>query len=183
MKLAGRLVLLALLARWTCLVLVWPMRQDVVGSIFLHAISLPFHEAGHFFFAPFGDLMTSLGGSLMQVLVPAACLVAFLTTSFNPFGAAVMLWWAGENLVDVAIYINDARALQLVLLGGHTGDEVEGHDWEHILNATGLLHRDHQIAWTVHTIGALVMIAALLWAASVAVRDRVPSDDAPRRAR
>lgn len=36
----------------------------------------------------------------------------------------------GQSLTDVAPYINDARALQLVLLGGRTGAEVEGHDWE-----------------------------------------------------
>ena len=33
------------------------------------------------------------------------------------FGAAVCAWWAGQNLLDVAPYIADARALQLVLLG------------------------------------------------------------------
>ena len=40
------------------------------------------------------------------------------------------IWWMGQSLTDVAPYINDARALQLVLLGGRTGAEVEGHDWE-----------------------------------------------------
>ena len=82
---AGRLVLLLLLSWWTVEFLARPMRQDVVGSSFLHVISIPFHEAGHLIFAPFGDLMTSLGGSLMQVLVPVVCGVAFLTTSPNPF--------------------------------------------------------------------------------------------------
>src|SRR6266404_3487645 len=96
---AGRVVLLLLLVRWTWLFLAWPMRQDVVGASFLHTISIPFHEAGHIFFLPFGDLMTSLGGSLTQVLVPVICMVAFLTTSPNIFGAAVMAWWAGENLM------------------------------------------------------------------------------------
>ena len=78
--------------------------------------------------------MTAFGGSLTQVLVPVICGVAFLTTSPSPFGAAVMGWWAGENLMDVAVYINDARSLTLTLLGGHTGAEVEGHDWEQILS-------------------------------------------------
>jgi hypothetical protein len=40
-------LLLLLLARWTWLFLVWPMREDVVGASVLHLISLPFHEAGH----------------------------------------------------------------------------------------------------------------------------------------
>jgi hypothetical protein len=159
----GRAFFLVLLARWTCLFLVWPMRQDTIGASFLHLISIPFHEAGHVFFAPLGDLMTSLGGSATQVLVPIVCWIAFTTTSPNPFGAASMCWWTGENLLDVAIYINDARALQLVLLGGHTGAEVEGHDWEHILALTGLTMHDHQIAWTVHAIGGALMVAGLVW--------------------
>jgi len=151
------------------------MRQDVVGASFLHLISLPFHEAGHIIFSPFGDLLTSFGGSAMQVLVPVICGIAFMTTSPNPFGAAVMCWWTGQNLVDVAIYINDARSLSLVLLGGRTGAEVEGHDWEHILTLTGLLHRDHQIAWTVHDIGAIAMVAGIVWCAVLALR-RTPAE-------
>jgi len=168
---AGRLAFVALLSWWTVEFLARPMRQDVIGSSFLHVISIPFHEAGHILFSPFGDLMTSLGGSATQVLIPIVCGIAFLTTSPNPFGAAVMAWWAGENLLDVAVYMNDARSLTLILLGGHTGAEVEGHDWEHILQLTGLLQRDHQIAWTAHALGAVVMIAALVWGASVALRD------------
>src|SRR3990172_5789254 len=160
---AGRALLLLLLARWTWIFLVWPMRQDTIGASFLHVISIPFHEAGHMLFAPFGDLMTSFGGSAPQVLVPIVCWMAFMTTSPNPFGAAVMCWWAGENLLDVAIYINDARTLQLILLGGHTGAEVEGHDWEHILELIGQTVHDHHIAWTVHAIGGVMMVAGLVW--------------------
>ena len=43
---AGRALLLLLLARWTWLFIVWPMREDTIGASFLHLISLPFHEAG-----------------------------------------------------------------------------------------------------------------------------------------
>jgi len=173
MKLAGRALLLLVLLRWTFIFLVWPMRQDVVGASFLHLISIPFHEAGHIIFSPLGDFMTTLGGSLMQVLIPLICLGAFLTeASYNRFGAAVMLWWAGENMLDVAIYINDARALELILLGGHTGAEVEGHDWERILTMTNSLHLDHRIAWTAHTIGALMMAAGLVWGAVLALKDK-----------
>ena len=162
---AGRAFLLILLARWTWFFLVWPMREDTIGTSFLHVVGLPFHEAGHIIFSPFGDLMMSFGGSLTQVLVPIVCGIAFLTTSPNPFGAAVMCWWTGENLMDVAVYINDARSLTLVLLGGHTGAEVEGHDWERILQLTGLTMHDHQIAWTVHAIGGVMMLGALVWGA------------------
>ena len=173
MKLAGRLFLLALLLRWTVVFLLWPMREDVIGSTFIHLINLPFHEAGHILFSPFGEFMTVLGGSLTQVLIPLVCMVAFLMeASFNPFGAAVMLWWAGENMLDVAIYINDARSLTLTLIGGHTGAEVEGHDWEHILIMTNSLHLDHRIAWTAHVIGALMMAGGLVWGTILALKNR-----------
>jgi hypothetical protein len=166
----GRVLLLILLAWWSWHFIIWPMREDTIGASFLHLISLPFHEAGHIFFSPFGDLMTSLGGSLTQVLVPLICWIAFSTTSPSPFGAAVMCWWAGENLMDVAVYINDARSLTLTLLGGSTGAEVEGHDWERILQLTNLSIHDHQIAWTVHAIGAVMMVGALVWAAVITWR-------------
>jgi len=167
---AGQIVLLLLLARWTFLFLVWPMREDVIGASFLHLINLPFHEAGHVLFSPFGEFMTTLGGSLMQVVVPIACGVAFLTTHWNPFAAAVMGWWAGENLMDVAIYINDARALQLTLIGGQTGAEVEGHDWERILMLTNSLHLDHQLANIAQLAGAAAMIGCLIWGTVVTLR-------------
>jgi hypothetical protein len=167
---AGRLLLLVFLARWTFLFLVWPMREDVINASFIHIIDLVFHEAGHIVFSPFGDLLTSLGGSAFQVIVPIICWIAFATTSPNPFAAWVMCWWTGQNLLDVAIYINDARALQLMLLGGHTGAEVEGHDWEHILQLTHLSMHDHQIAWTVHAIGAMMMLAALAFGTVLALK-------------
>jgi len=164
---AGRVLVAVLLVGWTWRFIAWPMRADVIGASFLHLVNLPFHEASHIFFAPFGELMTSLGGSLGQVLVPLICTIAFLTASYNPFGAAVCLWWTGENFMDVAVYINDARALDLVLLGGRTGAEVEGHDWENVLRILGRLHEDHTIAWATHRLGAVLTIAALLWAAGI----------------
>ena len=47
--------------------------KDVLGS-FWHLVNLPFHEAGHILFRPFGRLMTSLGGSITQLLMPLICL-------------------------------------------------------------------------------------------------------------
>ena len=87
----------------------------------------------------------------------------------DAFGAAVAIRWAGQSLTDLAPYINDARDLKLVLLGGKTGAEVEGHDWEYLLAAMGVSHREHAIALAVQGIGTLLMIIALAWAAVVAL--------------
>ncbi len=167
---AARIAFLLLLLYWTWRFVAYPMREDVIGESVLHLPDLIFHEAGHILFSPFGVFMTTLGGSLTQVLVPIACAIAFLTTSRDIFGAAVMAWWTGQNLLDVAIYINDARALQLTLVGGHTGAEVEGHDWERILTMTNALHLDHRIAMAVQIAGAVLMVTSLAWAGAIAAR-------------
>jgi hypothetical protein len=163
---AGRGIFLLILIVWT-ISLVRLGISERVNDSFMHLPNLVFHEAGHILFAPFGGFMTVLGGSLTQVLVPLVCAGTFLWQTRDAFGAAVAIWWAGESLIDVAPYINDARAMQLILLGGRTGSEVEGHDWEYLLNAMGVSHRDHAIATTVHAIGALTMVVALIWAALV----------------
>jgi ribosomal protein L40E len=157
----SRGIFLLILALWTASLASGGVSAERVNGSFLHLPNLVFHEAGHILFIPFGRFMTVLGGSLTQVLVPLVCAVTFLWQTHDAFGAAVAIWWAGENLIDVAPYINDARDLQLVLLGGKTGAEVEGHDWEFLLNAMGVAHKDHAIAAIVQTIGTLTMVAAL----------------------
>ena len=71
-------------------------------------------------------------------------------------------------VLGVVAAASAAIVLNLVLLGGHTGAEVEGHDWEHILQILGLLHRDILIARLVHSLGALLMIGALVWGTVIA---------------
>ena len=134
-----------------------------LSSAALHAlINLVFHEAGHIIFAPLGSFMMTLGGSLMQVIVPFACAWAFFFQREDRFAASVCSWWAGQSLIDLSPYIDDARSLQLMLLGGPAA-EVEGHDWESILIALGWLHLDHAIAKGVWYCGAALMLAALVY--------------------
>jgi hypothetical protein len=166
----GRAALLVALFVWTVQFARAPMSAENVSAI-LHLPNLVFHEAGHVLFSLFGRFMTVLGGSLLQFLVPIVLAVAFLRQK-TPFGAIVCAWWAGENLVDVAPYIADARALELVLLGGRTGAEVEGHDWEYLLTQLGWLHLDRTLGLAVHRAGLAMMFAALVWGAIHLVRHR-----------
>jgi hypothetical protein len=164
-------------ARWflvaVLVALTWRFaRMPIDGSAtssFLDLPNLVFHEAGHFLFMPFGRFMTVLGGSLTQVLVPIVCAVAFVRQE-NPFAAAVCAWWAGENLINLAPYIADARALRLPLLGGATGAEVEGHDWEYLLGTLGWLHLDRTLGRAAQVTGVAVMMASIVWAARGASR-------------
>lgn len=157
------------LAVWTVWFARTPLSADVNQS-FLHLPDLVFHEAGHVIFSPFGRFMTVLGGSLLQCLVPVVAAASFIKQE-QPFSAAICGWWAGQNLVDLAPYIADARALRMVLLGGRTGAEVEGHDWEYILTQLRVTHLDHGIGMTAYALGIAVMIGALAWAGREIARD------------
>jgi hypothetical protein len=163
-----KLALVAALAVWTISFAQTPLSADVNES-FLHLPNLVFHEAGHLIFSPFGRFMTVLGGSLLQCLIPVVAAVAFIRQE-DQFSAAICAWWAGQNLVDLAPYIADARALQMVLLGGKTGAEVEGHDWEYILTQLRVTHLDHGIGMTAYTLGIAIMIGALAYAGREIVR-------------
>ena len=114
----AKAALLAVLGLWGLNLIGSSVASNAAGESFLHLINLPFHEAGHIFFRPFGEFVTSLGGTLGQLLMPLIATLALLLQTRDPFGASVALWWFGENFFDIAPYINDARAGQLPLLGG-----------------------------------------------------------------
>ncbi len=166
--LIGRVFVLLVIIVWGLKFIFSSIESNYSGISFMHLINLPFHEAGHILFRIFGQFMMTLGGSLTQCLVPLICLLTFLVKTKDPFAASISLWWLGENLIDLAPYINDARALKLVLLGGVTGKDVEDyHDWEFILRKLSLLEYDHLMAKTAHVIGALLMICAFVWGGCV----------------
>lgn len=164
-----RAALVAGLGIWTIQFARTPIGADAMDS-FLHLPDLVFHEAGHMIFAPFGRFITVLGGSLLQCLIPVIAAIAFVRQE-EPFGAAICSWWAGQNLVDLAPYIADATSLRLVLLGGRTGAEVEGHDWEFILNQLGISHYAHPLGYSAHAIGIVIMVGALAYASRLILRD------------
>lgn len=160
---AGRGLLLVAILVWGCRLTAHTPVSNFSGDSLLHLVNLPFHEAGHVIFSPFGRFIQVLGGSLMQLLVPLVVIIAFLRAA-NPFAASVGLWWLGESFIDLAPYIDDARAGQMMLLGGVTGSEVEDyHDWENILRTLGWLRYDHVLGWGAHILGAVLMIVALFW--------------------
>jgi hypothetical protein len=161
----GRLLVYLGLLVWGWKFLSTPMESNYMDESFMHLINLPFHEAGHLMFRPMGRFLHVLGGTLGQLLMPLICAGALLIQNRDAFGAAVGLWWFAESALDVAPYIDDARALDLVLLGGVTGKDVENyHDWQQILGMLGWLQYDHAIAHTVSTVGSLFMILACVWA-------------------
>lgn len=160
----ARVGLLAAFGLWGIVLIRLDVRTGGMGDSFLHGPLLVFHEAGHVIFRLFGEFMTILGGTLGQLLMPAILCGALLVKNRDPFGAAIGLWLLGASLLDVAPYVYDALHPQLVLLGGHTGEEG-GHDWIYLLGETGLLKRAQSLGWLTHKLGALVVLFSLGWGA------------------
>ncbi len=160
-----RIIFFTVFFLWGLKFIFTPLQTNYAGESFWHLINLPFHETGHIIFRPFGRLMASLGGSLMQLIMPLICLGVFIVKTKDTFAAAFTLWWLGESFMDLAPYIDDARALVMPLVGGNTGQTSPYgfHDWEFILTETGLLHHEHTIAWLSQKTGTILMILSFAW--------------------
>ncbi len=121
---------------------------------FLDYVNLPFHEAGHLLFGPFGETFQFLGGTLSQLMWPALLIVYFLRRK-HTLAVSFCLFWLGENLVNISKYIGDARTMALPLVGGGI------HDWNFLLGKWNALHHDQTIAQASFFIGCVIMIAAI----------------------
>ena len=138
---------------------------------FTHLINLPIHEAGHIFFRLLGEFMGIAGGSLLQILVPAVFFAYFVYYK-KPFSASIVLFWVGNNFLDVYVYANDAVVMQLPLLSGLTGAEGGFHDWNYLLTETGLINSTKTIAGIIRLLGTLVIILAGILSVKFAVSEK-----------
>lgn len=153
-----RIAFLAVIALYAIVRLANPEHWDPLDDL-----NLAVHEAGHLVFSPFGETMTILGGSLFQIIVPAAFVTYFAGTR-QRYAAAVTMSWVGVNLLNVARYIGDARARALPLLGGE--DSI--HDWWYLLINWDLLPRDLMIARCVHFLGTVAFLTSVVGGVMVA---------------
>lgn len=132
---------------------------------FVDNFNLVIHEAGHLLFIPFGQFMTIAGGSLFQVIVPAV-FAAYFYYNEKPFSCALVLFLAGESLLNVSVYAGDAVSMQLPLLGGD--DSI--HDWNWMLDRLSLLNHTREIAGAIRALGTLTIILAAAWSLASARR-------------
>jgi hypothetical protein len=141
----------------------WAIRLAAADrpSSVLDLLNLAFHEAGHLFLSPFGQTLHVLGGTLMQLFVPAL-LAGYFLLKRGPFSATVCLWWLGQSFVNVSVYMADAREMKLDLVGG--GE----HDWTQIFYQFGLLGEEsvRAVSTLTHHFGVLVMLASAAFIAS-----------------
>jgi hypothetical protein len=134
----------------------WVARHMDSPDTLLHGSLLIFHEAGHVLFMPFGEFMMMLGGSLFQLMVPAFFVAYFLRRG-DVWAACFAALYLAASFADVAVYIADARAGDLPLLGGNRAN----HDWTFLLIELNRLDQDVVIGRYVHAVGVLLFMAAV----------------------
>ncbi len=156
----GRIALLAVLALWGTSV-VFGRMTDPAGV--LHLTVILFHEAGHVVFAPFGETLRVAGGTLGQLLIPAACAIALHRRGDN-FGAAIASAWLALSLIDASVYAYDAADPVLPLIGGGTGAD-SFHDFVFLFERSGQLAHARGWAVLMKVVGGLALSASLAWAA------------------
>jgi hypothetical protein len=138
----------------------WIAYDPMRGS-FLDLVDLPVHETGHLVFRPFGQFMSIAGGSLFQIIMPAA-FVGYFIWQDKYYASSIVLFWVGQSILNVYVYAADAVVMQLVLTSGLTGSEGSFHDWNYLLTATGLIGSTKMVAGIIRAIGPLTFIAAAI---------------------
>jgi len=118
--------------------------------------NLVFHEAGHPIFGILGPTLGLYGGTLGQLVFPAATSAHFYRQGDRAsFG--LCLAWLFENFLNIGRYMADARAQILPLVGG--GE----HDWTTIFSRWGVLAYDVKIGGFVQGLGWLGIAGCAAW--------------------
>jgi hypothetical protein len=133
----------------------WVCLRAPADYRWIDSLDLAIHEAGHLLFAFDGQTLAILGGSLMQLLVPATLVLA-LWRSGDWHGATAPLCWMGQNCWNISVYVKDARTQDLPLVGA--GE----HDWAMLLGQWGWLDRDQALGGAVYLVGVILYAAAVI---------------------
>jgi len=121
---------------------------------FLHGVNFLFHEAGHLFFAPFGQFLHTLGGTLTELSIPALCCGYFFYKK-QYFSAFAVLTWLAHVLFGVSVYAGDAAVTRLPL------PENTYHDWNWMLARLGWLRYTTALSRLIYFCGLLSLAASI----------------------
>ena len=136
----------------------------------MDSVDLPIHETGHLVFAPFGELVQFMGGTLFQLIVPGV-FVGYFVVRKDRHAAACVLWWVAQNCWNVSVYARDARAQELPLVGG--GE----HDWAYLLGRFGWLPYDQAVGRAFWWTGVLLYLAAIVGGLFALIGPAAASDE------
>ena len=124
-------------------------------------LNLPIHEGGHLLFRMLGwEFLHVAGGTMLQLFAPIASMLMFFKQR-DYFAIAFCFAWLSTNLMEIGVYMADARAQQLPLVTAEGGGGSIIHDWEYLFNKFGLLQHCEAIGWLTRQAGNLSMLSAL----------------------
>lgn len=124
---------------------------------FIDGVNLIIHEAGHTIIFFLGEFVQIAAGSLFQILIPAVFAAYFFTHRQN-FSGALILFWLGQNFVNVSLYARDASRMQVALIGG----DYVFHDWNYLLSRLDILQHADKVSSGIYFLGILTVLAALV---------------------
>jgi hypothetical protein len=131
-------------------------RHDMPFLVWIiDTVDLFIHEGGHGIFRFFGQFLYFLGGSLIQFIIPIAAIIVFLRTS-SPRSLMGTLYWLGQNMINVSIYIADAPKQQLTLISRHAM-----HDWRWLCGYMGIMDSAGDLAAVVAFLGTVSLLGAI----------------------
>ncbi|MFO7525685.1 MAG: hypothetical protein R6W68_09540 [Ignavibacteriaceae bacterium] len=132
----------------------WVLNRGEYGL--LDNIDLVIHEAGHLFFKFFGKFIYTLGGTLMQIILPSLIAWYFLRNHYRT-GVQFAFLWLGQNFINISVYAADAQARKLPLLGGNK----VYHDWHYLLGQLNILQYDYLVGYIFFGTAIIIFIIAV----------------------
>src|SRR3954464_1065748 len=100
-------------------------RANGVG-LFIDAVNMVTHEAGHPLFGYLGETMHLWGGTILQLLIPAALCLTFVRMR-DLMGTAFCGWLFFENFIGIGVYMSDARSQALPLVSAEGSGDGPHH--------------------------------------------------------
>lgn len=137
---------------------IWLIINGGKFIIILDHFNLLLHEGGHGILRPFGDFIYTLGGTLMQIIIPSLFILFYYSKNITA-GAQISLVWLGQNLLNISVYAGDAMTRKLPLLGGNK----VYHDWTHLLNMTNLILYADEVGYFFFGLGIIIFVLALVF--------------------
>jgi hypothetical protein len=141
------------------------------------------HQGGHMVTYSASDVQNAMAGSIAQVAIPLLLALYFFFGRGDWIAAGVCLAWAGASAAEVSLFVADAPARKLDLLGD------DKNDWTIILgpDGYGALGKSQELADKIRDVASvgLVVGALLCLAAPLRTQRRRPHPEpmtATRRA-
>lgn len=149
------------LKKWIGSIIILPIAVYLTFNkgefLFIDYLNLLIHEGGHGIFSFFGKFIYTLGGTLMQIIIPSLFIFYFATND-KMIGTQLSIVWLGESLMNISVYAADARLQALPLLGGNN----VYHDWNYLLGELNILNYDSVVGDIFYFGGIIAYLIAIL---------------------